>query len=296
MSAHDAQLVARVERAIGERPSRVSPLAGGCVADVRLAEFPSGLRAVVKLDDRTAPTLDIEAEMLDDLRTRSDLPVPRTIHAEPSLLVLEHIENEGTITSRASEQEHAASLLAALHGVRPAPPNDLRFGYDRDTLIGPLVQRNEWGGSWADFFRERRLLAMADVALRAGALPPSLASRLREFAERRLGALIDEPDAPSLVHGDAWAGNILVRDGRVAAFIDPALSYSHAETELAFGTLFGTFGERFFDAYRERRPIAPGFFEVRRDVYKLYPLLVHVRLFGAGYVSQVDAIIRRFGV
>lgn len=296
MNTGDAQLALRLEREVGERPTRVSALAGGCVADVRLAEFPSGLRAVVKLDDRVAPTLDIEAMMLDDLRTRSDLPVPRTISAEPSMLVLEHIENDGTISSRASEQEHAASLLGALHGVRPAPPNDRPFGYERDTLIGPLAQRNGWGGSWVEFFRERRLLAMTDEALRAGALPSSLASRLREFAERRLGDLIDEPDAPSLVHGDAWAGNILVRDGRVAAFIDPALSYSHPEIELAFGTLFGTFGDRFFGAYRERRPIAPGFFEVRREVYNLYPLLVHVRLFGGGYVSQVDAIIRRFGV
>lgn len=296
MTSRDAQLSARLEKAVGERPSRVSTLPGGCVADVRLAEFPSGARVVVKIDDREAPTLDIEAMMLDHLRSRSDLPVPRTIHAEPSMLVLEHIENDGTISSRASEQEHAAALLAALHAVRPDPPDERRFGFERDTLIGPLAQRNGWGGSWVEFFRDRRLLAMTDEALRAGALPREIASRLRDFAQRRLHDLIDEPDAPSLVHGDAWGGNILVRDGRVAAFIDPALSYSHAEVELAFGTLFGTFGERFFDAYRERRPIAPGFYEARREVYNLYPLLVHVRLFGGGYVSQVDATLRRFGV
>jgi len=35
--------------------------------------------------------------------------------------------------------------------------------------------------------------------------------------------------------------------------------------------------------------------EVRRDIYNLYPLLVHVRLFGGSYVSSVDGVLRRFG-
>lgn len=65
------------------------------------------------------------------------------------------------------------------------------------------------------------------------------------------------------------------------------------EIELAFGTLFGTFGPAFFRRYGELRPLRPGFFEVRRDLYNLYPLLVHVRLFGGGYVGQVEAILSR---
>ena len=51
----------------------------------------------------------------------------------------------------------------------------------------------------------------------------------------------------------------------------------------------------FFQRYHDLRPIAPGFFETRRDIYNLYPLLVHVRLFGGGYVASVDFILRRFG-
>jgi fructosamine-3-kinase len=34
----------------------------------------------------------------------------------------------------------------------------------------------------------------------------------------------------------------------------------------------------------------------RRHLYNLYPLLVHVRLFGGGYVASVDRILRQFGV
>ena len=85
----------------------------------------------------------------------------------------------------------------------------------------------------------------------------------------------------------------LHRDGRVAAFIDPATHYAHPEVELAFSTLFGTFGRAFFDRYAQLRPIEPGFFERRRDVYNLYPLLVHAILFGGGYGRQVEAIAVR---
>jgi fructosamine-3-kinase len=149
--------------------------------------------------------------------------------------------------------------------------------------------------SWVEFFAERRLVHLANEAHRAGMLDRDMRTRVERFARDRLALLIREPAHPSLLHGDAWGGNILVRGGRVAAFIDPAVYHGHAEAELAFGTLFGTFTEHFFGAYRERRMIAEGFFDVRRDVYNLYPLLVHARLFGGGYVAQIDATLRRFG-
>ena len=88
---------------------------------------------------------------------------------------------------------------------------------------------------------------------------------------------------------------MLVRDGRIAAFIDPAIYYADPEIELAFTTLFGTFGEAFFARYQEHRPLAPGFFEARREIYTLYPLLVHAALFGGGYTGSVARILERYG-
>jgi fructosamine-3-kinase len=282
----------RIECAIGARPISLTRLSGGCVGDVRCATFASREPVVVKTGARN---LDIEGAMLRLLHERSELPVPGVLHAEPTLLVIEHIENDGTITSRASEQEHAASLLASLHSIAPQAPNEARFGLEFDTLIGGLAQPNGWMASWVEFFAERRLVHTANEAHRAGMLDRDTRARVERFARDRLSSLIAEPARPSLLHGDAWGGNILVRGGRVAAFIDPAVYHGHAEAELAFGTLFGTFTEHFFGAYRERRMIAEGFFDVRRDVYNLYPLLVHARLFGGGYVAQIDATLRRFG-
>ena len=135
---------------------------------------------------------------------------------------------------------------------------------------------------------------MGMEALQYGRLSQSIFVRLETLAAR-LDEYLEEPSAPSLLHGDAWTGNILSDGDQITAFLDPAIYYGHAEIELAFTTLFGTFSKPFFERYREIRPLVPGFMEVRKDIYNLYPLLVHVRLFGGGYQEQVDHILRRLG-
>ena len=219
-------------------------------------------------------------------RTRT-VPVPGILHAEPGLLVMEYVETSGRLDAVA--QEHAADLLAALHNVTADA-----YGHERDTLIGSLRQPNPWTESWLDFFRDQRLLYMGRLALENGSLPCDTYSRLENFCATKLESYIEQPDRPSLIHGDMWGGNVLVRDGRIAAFIDPAICHADAESELAFATLFGTYGDPFFRRYHEHRPIRPGFHEARRDIYNLYPLLTHTWYFGGQYPAQVDGILRRF--
>ncbi|MDP6787328.1 MAG: fructosamine kinase family protein, partial [Rhodospirillales bacterium] len=215
------------------------------------------------------------------------LPVPEVLHAEDSLLVMSHIVSGDAITPAA--ETHAAELLAALHGIT-AP----EFGLERDTVIGGLAQPNPSAPEWIPFFRDHRLLYMGREALDAGRLPVALMGRLERLAAR-LDNWLDEPDKPSLIHGDMWGGNVLCRAGRIAGFVDPAVYYGDAEIELAFATLFNTFGEPFFARYGELRPLRPGFFEERRDLYNLYPLLVHTRLFGGSYAASVERTLTRFG-
>jgi len=78
--------------------------------------------------------------------------------------------------------------------------------------------------------------------------------------------------------------------------VDPAISCGHPEIELAFTTLFGTFGTSFFEAYESVLPLEPGFHEIRSDLYNLYPRLVHVRLFGAGYLGGIEQTLERLGI
>jgi len=275
----------RIEAATGARPAAAGPLAGGCIAEVLRVELDDGRRVVAKLAPEGG--LAVEGFMLRRL-AEAGLPVPAVLLDDDDLLAMEFVEAGGAIDG--SAQEHAAELLAALHG-QPAPA----FGYDRDTAIAALPQPNPRTERWVDFFRDRRLLYMARDALDAGRLPARTMGRIEALAGK-LDEILREPEHPSLIHGDMWGGNVLARGGRIAAFVDPAIYWADAEVELAFSTLFSTFGEPFFRRYREIRPIAPGFFEERRDVLNLYLLLVHVRLFGGGYVGSVERVLGRFGV
>ncbi len=276
----------RIEAAIGMRPRHLAALSGGCIAEIYRLDFAAGPPMVAKLAGN-GESLEPEAYMLGYLRAHSRLPVPELIHAEDGLLIMSHIEHGGALDGPA--QAHAAELLADLHAItRPL------FGHERDTLIGPLPQPNPDSESWRDFFRDHRLLAMARTAMAAGRLPTATMTRIEALAAR-LETWIEEPEAPALIHGDMWGGNVLAGQGRIAGFVDPAIYYADAEIELAFATLFATFGEPFFARYHEIRPIRPGFFEARKDIYNLYPLLVHLRLFGGNYLDSVEATLKRMG-
>ena len=75
--------------------------------------------------------------------------------------------------------------------------------------------------------------------------------------------------------------------------IDPAVYFGHREMEIAFTRLFGGFGQQFYDSYNNAFPMEEGF-DQRVDVYNLYPLLVHLNLFGASYLNSIDRIVRQF--
>jgi fructosamine-3-kinase len=280
-------LIERVERRLGTRPRSVTPLSGGCIGSVYRAILPDGTSVVVKAAD-AGGTLDIEGFMLGYLADHSGLPVPRVLVSEPDLLIMEFVPGRSRFDD--SAQRHAAELLADVHS-----RTSTHFGFERATLIGGLPQPNGPRSSWIEFFRDQRLMHMADAALEEGGLGRSLHSRLARLASR-LPEFLGEPRQPALIHGDVWTTNVLAEGGRITAFLDPAIHYADPEIELAFITLFNTFGQPFFDRYQKLRPIRAGFFEVRRHVYNLYPLLVHVRLFGGSYAESVSESLSQLGL
>ena len=273
---------------LGERLRSVRPLGGGCIGEVYRAELEDGTPLVAKVDRGGEAHLDREAYMLRYLRERTDLPVPEVFHGSETLLLMEFVEGASRFSGEA--EHHAAELLSALHGIQADA-----YGHERDTLIGSLEQPNPWTASWTDFFRENRLLYAARAAHGAGRLPDEDLGRVERLADR-LEGLIEEPNPPALIHGDAWSGNVLAREGRISAFLDPAIYHADPEIELAFISLFNSFGDAFMRRYAELRPIRDGFFETRRDLYNLYPLLIHTYYFGGGYLGSVQRILERFGV
>jgi fructosamine-3-kinase len=170
------------------------------------------------------------------------------------------------------------------------------FGWAADNFIGSLPQANSACVRWPQFWAEQRLFPQWERARRSGHFD---AADGRAF--RRLLARLDDllapgdADGPSLLHGDLWGGNVHVISGGEAALIDPSTYHGHREVDLAMAELFGGFGASFLPAYREAWPLAPGYDEARRALYQLYYVLVHVNLFGAGYVAGTRRVLRMFG-
>ena len=275
----------KIERALQRRVRTWQPLAGGMISQVMRVDLHSGESVVAKIGDG-GHDLSIEAYMLRYLREHSGLPVPEVLHDEANLLLMEFVE--GRIEWEGESLRHLGVLLARCHQVTSSS-----YGHARDTLIGPLHQPNGQMDSWIEFFRERRLLYMIGLARASGELPVEFERRLYGIADR-LDQFLAEPSAPVLIHGDMWKTNVISRAGQVVGILDPALYYAHNDMELAYMTLFSGTGDEFFRAYAESIPIDDDFYTTRRHLYNLYPLLIHLIIFGAKYLPPLHETIAKF--
>lgn len=273
---------------LGTTPERIVEFEGGQIGSVFRVSLANGRTVVAKTGNTP---LETEAFMLEYLAEESHLPVPAVFHANDDLLVIEHVD--GSTTHDESVARDAAKHVASLHEIEGPD-----YGFPRDTLTGPVRQPNPWTESWVEFYRTQRLQHAGAIAANpdsgTGTLPTYLADRL-EKCIAGLESVLEEPTRPSLIHGDVWRTNVLARDERVTAFLDPATYYADPEIELAYIDWTDTFGPAFFDAYERERSIRDGFWERRRFVYRVYPLLVHVHLFGGGYVEELESTLERLG-
>ncbi|HEX6589107.1 MAG TPA: fructosamine kinase family protein [Longimicrobiales bacterium] len=284
----DAELRAREVDPIAD----AFPVGGGCISDTLQLRTRAGRRFFLKRPKGTAiPGLfAAEAHALERIASTRTLRVPEVIacsdeSASPradipadagSWLLLEWLEPGSA--DRAT-WERLGRALADMHRV-----DDDRFGWIEDNFIGTLPQSNTPSRSWADFWRDRRLRPQLDLALVNAVFTRAEAARfeaLLSALDELVGPAVG--DRPSLLHGDLWSGNLHVLDAGEPSLIDPAAYFGHREVDLAMAELFGGFDRRFFDAYREAWPIAPGYETRRRPLYQLYYLLVHVNLFGGAY-------------
>ena len=69
--------------------------------------------------------------------------------------------------------------------------------------------------------------------------------------------------------------------------------FGHREAEIAFTKLFGGFDREFYRAYDEAWPLQKGW-EQRTDLFNIYPLMVHLNLFGRSYLPEIQNILSRY--
>ncbi len=287
-----APLTKKLATALGANIVKSRALPGGDIADVSLLTLDNHTQVVAKRPRMDQPdTTAVEAIMLKHLSSKSKLPVPKVLFQTKNLLVLSYIPNKGK-TEPVKAAKSAGVHVAALHEVH-GDNKQPYYGFDKDTYIGPLPQVNTPTNNWCNFFIQNRLLAMTQSCLNVSRFGTDIMFRVEALA-RKLPDILPATPNSSLLHGDLWGGNMLFDGDRAAGFIDPAISYGHREIDLAFIDLMGGLNPAFFDAYNEHYTIEPGFHRERKAVYQLWPLLVHVRLFGGGYITPIKNILDQF--
>jgi fructosamine-3-kinase len=229
--------------------------------------------------------LQAEADGLDLLRAGTVSFVPATLAAGETenfqFLILEWIAPSG----RGRDFSRVlAEKLATLHR-----NTSETFGLPWSNYIGSLEQSNAPKESWAEFFAAERLMPQVSRAIDVGLLQKKHEIQFQSLY-KKLPDLFPM-EAPALLHGDLWNGNVIVNDEGLPYLIDPSVYYGSREVDLAMTRLFGGFDREFYEFYDECYPLYPGSQE-RIDLYNLYPLLVHVNLFGSAYVPDVIRVLK----
>ena len=229
----------------------------------------------------------LEAAGLEALRKENIFAIPEVIDQFESngkqVLLLEWI---GRGIPTPTFWKNFGRQLSELHQV-----THTQFGWKEDNYMGAVPQSNGFMDEWSGFFTKRRIRPLLQACLQKNLLTADDGDGIEKICQ--LIPSLFEKEAPSLLHGDLWSGNFMCNHKGSAVLIDPAVYYGHRSVDLAMTTLFGGFNAAFYDAYQYYFPFTTDF----RDqwaVCQLYPLLIHLLLFGSSYRKQIIEIIRRF--
>jgi fructosamine-3-kinase len=263
-------------------------LSGGCINNVSRLDTSAGVFCLkYNVADSFPGMFEAEAKGLTLLSESGEIRVPRVIctgtSGKYSYILLEFIDSG---RRKPGFMEDFGKRLARLH-----KHTDRYFGLDHDNYMGSLRQSNRLYRGWISFFREERIEPQLKIAKEGGYFSKNELAAFPRLYTKLIDIIPAYP--PSLIHGDLWSGNYMVDETGDPCLIDPAVNYGHREAEIAMTTLFGGFDASFYDAYQQEFPMEPGWRE-RLDIYNLYPLLIHLNLFGSGYLGGILDVLRRY--
>ncbi len=279
------QLKTRLSHTLEEEVLSIDFFDQGQIGDIY--KVTTSNHAYILKTSATSNRLLIEHDMLVDINNY-DIAVPKVMDVSETHLLMAYIETSPL--AKSVQESKAAEVLAKLHSVT----NESRmYGYYYDTTIASFMQKNEQTQyNWGLFLGQMRIVPMAKICYERGHISKEILSRLEHLSKDIYKRIDLSKISPSLLHGDLWSGNILFNMNG-ATLIDPAIYFGDREMELAFIMMFNTFGDTFFQAYTKVHPLSDDFYEVKVPLYQLYPVLVHVALYGVSYVGQLEHLLVR---
>ena len=202
---------------------------------------------------------------------------------DQQVLILEWIK-EG---ERSNEfWKNFGSSLAALHNV-----TNKQYGYGENNYMGSVQQTNNWNYDWNLFFIENRLKPLVAKCISQSLLTAKHQTHF-ENLYIQLPQFFKEQQ-PALLHGDLWSGNFMCNDKSEPVLIDPAVYYGHRFMDLAMTDLFGGFHSLFYEAYQYHYSF-PDNYSAQWKICNLYPLLIHLLLFGKSYLASIEQTLNEF--
>lgn len=270
-----------------EKIEKISSLSGGSINNaLHIKTADRSWFAKYNSADRYPGMFEKEAQGLKLLHSAGEVHTPEVIGYDSddgqSMLVLEYVESAG---EKRSYWQDFGTALARLH-----KHTGENFGLDHNNYIGSLEQFNYYHDNWIDFFINQRLEIQIKMARNQGLIDSGAVKRFEKLYPLLSDFFPDEK--PSLVHGDLWSGNFMTNSRGEASIFDPAVYYGHRLMDIGMSKLFGGFAPQFYDSYNSEFPMENNWRQAV-EIANLYPLMVHVNLFGAGYLGGVMDVLKK---
>lgn len=269
---------------------QIQSIDGGSINQTYKPTFSNTLALFCKINSAAKfPNLFLrEAQGLNALQKTGAVQTPHVVACTEvgahQVLLLEWIES--------GKQTHGffkkfGERLAALH-----QSSSENFGWETNNYMGSVPQQNTYAHNWTAFFIGQRLEPLVQKCIEKNLLPENEHGLFKKLYQK-LPQLFDDGEKPALLHGDLWRGNYLCNENAQPVLIDPAVYYGHRCMDLAMTTLFGGFDKAFYESYHFHFPL-PATYREQMQLCNLYPLLIHLLLFGRGYLTSIQQTLRDF--
>ncbi|MBD0332500.1 MAG: fructosamine kinase family protein [Chitinophagaceae bacterium] len=267
----------------------VQSVGGGCINQTYKLTLKNKRRFFCKVNvtDKLPGLFEKERNGLGLLRKQYSIKVPEVV--DVAVVENEQIILLEWITSGKPHGKFWVSFgkqLAALHHASAS-----YFGLNENNYMGSVLQINSQKDNWIEFFIENRLQPLIKQCVKINSLPASdvralekLYIKLSEFFS---------VEKPSLLHGDLWNGNFMCNENNEPVLIDPAVYYGHRSVDIGMTTLFGGFSNGFYESYNYHFAF-PVNYKEQWKICNLYPLLIHLLLFGRSYLPQIQQTLKYF--